>query len=259
MFHSNSKRCIIQVKKDDPMAMMEPSDASVSVADWWEYHHGGNGNFHLWLTGSNGPDVWRSLHIYKHIFAGQVVLNIGVGLGNCTRSLVKQGCCVDVLDISRSALDKVRNVVHACWLPETFNQVWESVYDLAISNLVTQHMCDEDLMLQISAVVKRLKPDGIFAMQFAFAWDNELNDNATPDDTLLKGGGVCRTLGRMVQLVQSAGGAVVWANRIGMFPNYRSGWYALHIVRPDFPHINSMSDQSNYLNRLSTFFKRFLP
>lgn len=241
------------------MDLIEPSDSSVSVADWWEYHHGGHGNFHLWLTGSNGPEVWRSLQIDKHIYGGQVVLNIGVGLGNCTRALVQKGCCVDVLDISHSALDKVRNVVHACWLPESFSQVPEGMYDVAVSNLVTQHMRDEDLMLQITSVVKRLKPNGIFAMQFAFAWDNELNDNASPDDTLLKGGGVCRTLGRMVQLIQSAGGTVVWADRIGMFPEYRSGWYALHIVSPDFPYVTSISDRRNHSKSLSSFFKRFLP
>lgn len=240
------------------METIEPSDSSISVVDWWDHHHGGKGNFGLWLTGSKGADVWYSLKITDYIYPKQTVLNIGVGLGNCTRSLAEAGCVVHVLDISQKALDKVKGVVKACWLPATFREVPAGTFDLAISNLVTQHMRDDDLVLQIQGVVNALKPGGIFAMQFAFAWDSEQNDLANPSDTLVKGGGVCRTLGRMVQLVQGAGGVVVWAERIGMYPDYRSGWYALHIVRPDFPFINAVSKRITLVTRMAAFVHRIL-
>lgn len=240
------------------MDTIEPSDSSVSVVNWWDHHHSGKGNYGLWLTGSTGTDVWHSLKIDDYIYPQQTILNIGVGLGSCTRSLAEIGCVVHVLDISQGALEKVKSVVKACWLPETFCDVPENTFDLAISNLVSQHMRDDDLVCQIEGVISSLKPDGIFAMQFAFAWDSELNDLSNPEDTLVKGGGVCRTLGRMVQLVQSAGGTVVWAERIGMYPNYRSGWYALHIVRTDFPSINSVSRRRSLVTRIASFVHRFL-
>jgi len=237
---------------------IDPSDSSLSVGDWWEYHHKGKGDFGLWLTGSSGRDVWHNLGISEYVFSKQVVLNIGVGLGNCTRDLVSCGCTVHVLDISISALEKVRGIVDACWLPETFNIVSEGTYDLTISNLVSQHMRDDDLIYQIANVTKTLKHGGIFAMQFAFAWDSELNDLPNTEDTLIKGGGVCRTLGKMIQLVQAAGGVVVWANRIGMYPDYRSGWYAIHIVRPDFPFVSSESKRKTFVSSISSLLHRVL-
>jgi hypothetical protein len=155
-------------------------------------------------------------------------------------------------------LEKVQSVVKACWLPETFCNVPVDMFDVAISHLVTQHMRDDDLMYQIQCVIKALKPSGIFAMQFAFAWDSERNDLSNPEDILVKGGGVCRTLGRMIQLIQNAGGIVVWAERIGMYPDYRSGWYALHIVRPDFPSVNSVSKRTTLVTRIASLIHRFL-
>jgi len=35
----------------------------------------------------------------------------------------------------------------------------------------------------------------------------------------------------MDRMVFVAGGAIVWAKRIGLFPQYKSGWYAMHVVR----------------------------
>jgi hypothetical protein len=44
-------------------------------------------------------------------------------------------------------------------------------------------------------------------------------------------------------MVEKTGGVVLWANRIGIFPKYGSGWYGVHIARQDYTGVNS----NNYI------------
>jgi len=83
---------------------------------------------------------------------------------------------------------------------------------------------------QLAAVVKSLKPGGLFAMQFAYRPESG-PDGFDESLATCQTGGVCRSLGHMDRMVFVAGGAIVWAKRIGLFPQYKSGWYAMHVVR----------------------------
>jgi hypothetical protein len=218
---------------------ISPEDEKITIQNWWDYHHQLKGDYKFWLTGSRGPEVWDYLNISRFIQPNKVVLNIGVGLGHCTKKLAERECIVHALDVSPQALARVEAFTARTWLPSSLSNMPENTFDLAISNLVTQHMADKDLLQQISGVVKSLKVEGILAMQFAFARDPAKNDLADPSEELIKCGGVCRSLEGMARLVSQAGGDIIWANRIGLFPNYGSGWYAIHIVRPDYLHVNS--------------------
>ena len=220
---------------------IDPRDERLGIEDWWDYHHEGKGDYHQWLTASAGPEVWHNLNIDKLIKPNKVVLNIGVGLGHCTRELARRKCVVHALDISPVALAKVESFTAKTWLPPTLPDIPENTFDLAISYLVTQHMVDEDLLEQISGVLRSLKPTGVFAMQFAFALNRQANDLTYPPAeriARMKSGGMCRSLEGMARLVDQAGGSIAYARRIGMFPEQGSGWYAMHIVRPDYPQSN---------------------
>ena len=214
---------------------IDPRDEKVTIQCWWDCHHEGKGDYEQWLTGSAGPEVWRNLNIDKLIKPNKVVLKIGVGLGYCTRELARRKCVVHALDISPVALRRVEPFTAKTWLPSSLPDIPENLFDLAISHLVTQHMADKDLVEQISGVLKSLKPSGIFAMQFAFAYNRSQNDLTSPSAELIKTGGVGRSLGGMARLVDQAGGLIVWASRFSMFPDQGAGWYAIHIVRPDHP------------------------
>jgi len=215
--------------------MPNPTD-SESSSQFWESQH--QKDEALWLTGSLGPEVWEYLGIEDRIRPGASVLNIGVGLGHCTRALVDRGCQVDVLDIASSALDRVKDVARKGWLVSDLPLLPANCMDLAISNLVAQHMNNRDLLVQLRAVIQSLKPEGVFAMQFAYALDGALNDKEkNPLEAAQTG--IFRTLGGMEGLVREAGGQILRAMRIGYFPGPGIGWYGVHIVRADFPFINT--------------------
>lgn len=137
---------------------------------WAEIHRKNNIRY---LTGSCGNAVWNSLQITDLIKPDSVILNIGVGLGKCTISLSRLCKNIYVLDICKEAIDRVSSFVKAGWLAENISEMPENYFDLAISHLVTQHMTDDDLENQIKYVIKSLKPDGIFAMQFLTYMTNQ--------------------------------------------------------------------------------------
>ncbi|HUW17755.1 MAG TPA: methyltransferase domain-containing protein [Sedimentisphaerales bacterium] len=205
------------------------NNADMSVNEWWDYCQSNNS---WYLTGSKGPEVWERLNIADKIRYGQVVLNIGVGLGYCTQELVAIGCTVHALDISEVALDRVRKMIAGTWSPTQLAQLPDSFFDLAISNLVTQHMNDEDLFDQMGAVIRSLKPDGIFAMQFAYSLSARYDLYKATSGTM-KVGAVLRSLAKMNSFVEKAHGRILWVDKIGDFPEWNSGWYGVHIVRHD--------------------------
>src|SRR5712691_7606798 len=85
---------IENLKKDVAKSESEHQD----TRQWWDRAHETS---HEFCSGTAGTDVWERLNITDRIIPGMAVLNIGVGLGFCTRELVKRGCVVDVLDMSQ--------------------------------------------------------------------------------------------------------------------------------------------------------------
>ena len=200
---------------------------SVPMAQWWDECHSVDDTHYL--TGSKGSSVWNSLHIADRLTHGTKVLNIGVGLGQCTRSLCELGCVVDVLDISPVALERVADVVRAAWLPSQFEDMPIAYYDVVISHLVTQHMMPDDLNGQLSCVMRSLNSTGVFAMQFASKLSGEGGTLKLQREA--KEGGVCWTLGEMSIMVENCGGRIVWDELLSSYPTHGSCWYGIHVIK----------------------------
>src|SRR5205807_3406624 len=215
----------------DLQAQLEQSERGLeSVGQWWNRCHSENEEFGYWLTGSSGSQVWTSLNVEDRIGPGTTVLNIGVGQGHCTRGLVELGCRVHALDISPVALKRISDCVIAVWLPSQLHDLHSDTFDLAISHLVAQHMSDADLNQQIREVVRSLKADGVFAMQFAFCLSgNDKDIEETPG--ALKAGSIRRSLETVKSMITNAGGRLVWSTKIAEFPEHNAGWYAVNIQR----------------------------
>ena len=208
------------------------SDRTVTVSDWWELCHGSEGHEeHRWyLTGSKGPEVWSALNIAQRLTSGKKVLNIGIGMGYCTRRLKELSCAVSALDVSYAGLEQVKDICEHTWHPSALDTLPDRYFDVAISNLVAQHMTNQDLMDQLHHVIRSLKSDGVFALQFAFQPGNRRFEISSESAHAQKAGAVLRSLGLMEKMVVQAGGDIVWASRIGLFPEYGTGWYGVNIV-----------------------------
>lgn len=224
--HQSEKELEVRLRSQ----LQQSEKEAESVQQWWDKCHSNAGDFDFWLSGSSGNDVWSSLKIEDRIRPGQKLLNIGVGKGHCTRALAERGCQVHALDISPVALAAISNCVVATWLPSQLTQIPSDTFNLAISHLVSQHMSDANLSQQLSEVVRSLDADGVFAMQFAFRLSgNEEEIEETAEN--IKNGSVCRSLEGMQTMVASAGGRIVWSEKIATFPESNAGWYGIHIKK----------------------------
>lgn len=197
-----------------------------TMKEWWQRAH--VRDHQVWLTGSEGAEVWQRLEVIDRLTPGAAVLNVGVGFGHCTRELVAKGCVVDVLDIAPAALERVAGIVRTGYLAGAIEKLPPNTYDVAISHLVAQHMMDSDLREQIREVVHSLKPDGVFAIQFATS-TLPVTPEQTP--TAAKGGSNQRSPERIAELAQQVGARVALSKAREQFPDHNAGWHVVHIVK----------------------------
>lgn len=204
------------------------ADTGVTIKAWWELQH--RQQVRQSLSGYPAKVIWRTLGIGNRVVPGAVVLNIGVGFGYDTRELVKRGCRVHALDISQLALDSVSDVIEKGWLASQIADLPSDTYALVMSHDVAQHMSNRDLAIQMTNVVRSLAVDGIFAIQFAYLLGLKA-EIPSEDESHIKGGAVVRTLEDFLLLASEAGGRVVACRKVGEYPKFNRGWYAVHIVK----------------------------
>jgi len=222
VFHGGSEDHTMDLRYQD----------SGSHQDFWNECHLKN-NQHF-LTGSSGSQVWKNLQIEDRICAGSRVLNIGVGLGYCTKDLVSRGCKVDVLDISPIALSRVSSIVENSWLPNQFDLMPVGEYDLVLSHLVSQHMPTSELEKQVQYIVKALAPSGLFAMQFS-SWLPGVHAEVSTKN--IKSGGMCYSQVEMQGIIERCGGRVQKMAKIYEFPAKGSSWSIVHITKLDYDRL----------------------
>ena len=198
----------------------------MNIKEWWDDAHVGRS---IYVSNYGGHKLWASLNIMSLLGKGGIVLEIGVGDGKNARELFKYGHTVHTLDISPLALDKVKNYSVKQWLETEIENIPKNTFDIVISHLVSQHLNNDTLLRQLKCLLPTLKPDGVFAMQFA-CWLVE----GVYEESLAhqKSGSVCRTLDQVQELVSTAGGKISWVSPDRPeFKKYGSCWYFIHIQR----------------------------
>jgi SAM-dependent methyltransferase len=202
------------------------------LSDYWDDVHTSN-NIRC-LTGNNFKQHISILEINEGLCsAGRVVLNIGVGLGEFSRTLVQRGCDVYDVDISQVALDRTKDSVCGQFLAYNLDQLPDDFFNLATSVLVSQHMPDEDLIYQFKHVIRSLKEDGIFAVQFAGSDIERSNNNPNNYSGDEPKAQYCRTIDYVENIVKDCGGVIVYSNKNGKFPEHTSYCYVVHIKRQE--------------------------
>lgn len=213
---------------DDGAVELKLSDAKQeTIHAWWDRAH--KNDSLLWLSGYSGPSIWERLEVDSLLRPGAVVLNIGVGLGYCTHALSGRGCTIYALDISDIALNRVRSIATP-WLADNAANLPSNTFDVAISHLVVQHMLDDALLPQMTAVINSLKPNGIFALQFAkYTAKQSQNTRFTSMDA--KGGSVLRSVEEMESMAIKAGGEIALSVPKEFSETGSWAWHVVHIRR----------------------------
>lgn len=205
---------------------------------WERFHTERDGGA---LTGSTFKDINDFFNLSSYIKKDAVVLNIGVGLGYATKYYSEAGCRVYALDISETALESVDQWTEEGFLHKNCDSLPTSMFDVAISHLVTQHMSEEDILFQFPNVIRSLKDTGILFVQFAgsdIMRENNISDTIVGnlDDgengvVSMLGGRMVRTPDYAASLINRCGGKVIYTSQLRRFPVYKSYWYYLKVSK----------------------------
>ena len=185
------------------------------------------------LSGSDAEEVLRHHRIADMIRPGLVVLDIGVGLGGMSRYLHSRGCIVDALDVADVAEKTVRAYVSRFYVAADIETLTANTYDLAISMIVAQHMCERNLREQIKHVGRALKPGGLFSLHLAGATEGPLNNLPGPIPSGMDGA-MCRdpeyALAMIADVLGTGYTASVLEHRMH-WPKFKSYWYWVRILK----------------------------
>lgn len=176
--------------------------------DFWDNAFLNKDNFFVSDTKLLG--VARDLELWELFGPEKRLLNIGIGRGSCVRGFSNAGCIVDTLDISEHSLECVKDVVRKHYLVSNIEELPENHYNLIVSHLVVQHMNYSDMCEQLPYIIRSLKENGVFAMQF-LEWGEEAiypNDSYI-DERMEVVPNKGRTIGFMADIINEAGGKVL--------------------------------------------------
>jgi len=199
------------------------------------------------LAGTTFGEMSQYFELNGLLSAGMNVLEIGVGLGFGVKGFHALGCNVYALDICEQAFVGIENYLVARYIHERIDELPAGFVDLATSLLVTQHMSETDIMHQFPAVIRSLKPHGIFRVQFAGSdideennvtetiigepRDNIANLSGTePTRVSILGGRMVRTPSYAETLINKCGGKVTRLSGMRHWAHYQGYWYWLEVV-----------------------------
>jgi ubiquinone/menaquinone biosynthesis C-methylase UbiE len=197
------------------------------IKDFWEEKH--KQEDIIYLSGVRGPMTLERLHVPNNL-KGLKVLEVGVGLGHCTKYLHEHAGDLNCLDISEVALDRVKSFCTMKFLSTQLDQLPDNCYDIAISHLVAQHMNDVDLQEQLLHVIRSLNNKGTFAMQYCFPIDGGVPMESEPAE---KSGTVYRPVERMYRIIEKANGTIAAGFINNLFPRYKMGHAVVHIQKKE--------------------------
>jgi hypothetical protein len=176
-----------------------------NISDFWERAH--EKKTSLWLTGSPPIEVIHRLGVAKEVENPEAtILDVGVGMGFMAQYLFKKGRSSWSLDVSPSAIERVKPFVKGSFISP--DALPDGTFSLVMHHLVAQHMNDQDLAYQIRQLIRSLSKGGFVAMQFASLL-NSMDGTSEQSVALQAGGGAVRSPAQMEKLVLGAGGRVL--------------------------------------------------
>ena len=170
--------------------------------NFWEYQHSID-NVRS-LSGCTYDATVDFLNVKDLIFPNMQVLEIGCGLGYVTQEFAKTAK-ISVVDISCTALDRVRPWCEKVYLVDDINTLPSDYFDLIICHNVVQHVPTDVLQIELANAIRSLKSTGTFAVEYV--WNNNFEDNGVDyHPSLATAGRLCRSDKFMIELITNLGG-----------------------------------------------------
>ena len=155
------------------------------------------------LSGCTYEETVNFLQIKSYLKHEIRVLEVGCGLGYVTEEMSKLGK-VSVLDISESALSRVKLFCESTYLASKSDTLPTNYFDLIICANVVQHVPTSELKRELVDIIKSLKDDGVFAIQFVSIDNVDDVESSTVEDSTA--GRLGRSPEFMHRLILDAGG-----------------------------------------------------
>jgi hypothetical protein len=198
------------------------------MKQFWTEKHKLNDVAHL-----TGSDLYAiNTYMELPLMPDMDVLNIGVGMGKCTRQLKELTNNVYVLDICQEAIDKVKDVIIKGYL--TPQSLPKYKFDLIMSHLVSQHINKEELTNHIEYGINALSLQGEMVIQIAVPINRNEVDYS---DASAGAGSIKYTIDEVVELINIYGGRLTRLKFYERFLQYNMDWYIFHIKRINMIHI----------------------
>jgi len=105
------------------------------------------------------------LKINDILKGGDVVLEVGVGMGFVTKGLRDRGFAVSGFDISTVGLERVKPVCDEVYDFDGLENIPSNTFDVIMCNSVAQHMPTPLLSYEMFHLIRTLKPDGVLAVK----------------------------------------------------------------------------------------------
>ena len=182
------------------------------------------------LSGCGFNDTVDFLNVKDLIVPDMRVLEIGCGLGYVTAGFAEIAK-ISVLDISDSALDRVRPICEAVYRVDDVESLPTDYFDLIICHNVVQHVPTESLIIELKHAIRSLALTGTFAVEYV--WANNVDDDGVNFKPIwATAGQLCRSDKFMIELVNKLGGTSK-ISRTNPVPNHKKihGLTVLHIQK----------------------------
>jgi ubiquinone/menaquinone biosynthesis C-methylase UbiE len=180
------------------------------------------------LSGCQYVETIEFLGVNKLLVPKMHVLEVGVGLGYVTKGFHENGFLICGLDISDVALERVKKYCEHTYSAEKFEELPSNYFDVIICHNLIQHIPTDLLIVELTHIMRSLKDDGIFAVEFV---SSKLGDdtgiNVEYDGNHV--GRYCRTPACLEELINNLGGKCEMVINNQVYNSEITGCHVFHV------------------------------
>lgn len=137
---------------------------SKSIKTFWNNSH--DKKVLSFLSGCQYDETIDFLKLRSYMVPGNHVLEMGAGLGYVTKGLYENNLVVSVLDISETALERVKDYCERVFTTNELEKLPSDYFDVIICHNLIQHIPTDFLIEELRHCIRSLKASGVFAMEF---------------------------------------------------------------------------------------------